>query len=570
MIQDKGSNYQFYNHTEKAIPPKSAFELTSLKACTVKEAGLIIPIKWYETLPGDIWELDYEALIRVMPQTVPLYSRQRLFVHAYYCSMGQLWNDWEVYYTKGYTGNEKLKKPTIGENNFDTDLWNNGEGTVKAESLADYLELPQGAKYSDLAESNVIATPFMMYERIYRDYYMNKNFYTEDRQWLPNDDGELRLNTAGQIISTIGQEDKHITFGQLHYRDWTQDYFTSALPWPQRGTSETVNLSGSIVSGDLNIEDDNAIEWVMKKGDDVYRFDRVGYMLRADSGAGERTPASSTGTGEISDTQARLQGSGAITITNLIQTTSIDANTIRNLLLNQQELETLARTDGSYAQFGLAFFGEVSKSTRDYKPTYIGGTYQNIVFGEVLQNSESTENSPLGTFAGQGGVHTSSNLGKIKCDDYGYIMICLSIMPDTYYSQGLARKWTRCTQEDEYLPDRAKLGMQAIENRELYFSGNAETDMDVWAYQNRFDELRYEENKIAGKIADPDSLSFFPYTQSRYFDSLPGYSQEFAKTDDIRKDYLASQVESAYIIQNSIKARVVRPLPYKAVPAELI
>lgn len=602
MIQDKGSNYQFYNHTEKANPSKSVFDLSSLVTTTINNGGLIIPLKWFETLPGDKWELDFQALLRVMPQEVPLYSRQRMFIHAYYSRLEELWNEAQTYMTKGYTGKESLTKPVISSDNFDATLWNSGNGTVGVESLAQYLGLPLGAKYSDLAASGVTCLPFMMYERIYRDYYMNKNYYTENRQWLPNDDGDLRVNTNGEIISVVnnpnipeGQE--KITFGRLHYRDWTQDYFTSALPWPQRGEAMTLNIASGIqafiegtapVVGDFKIPIENiyGTQTGYDTGErqellDIYNpqliFENNKVVGVSSGGEGEDLGSGTNFGFAIGKSGLSGAGYGAsaneakIVIDNS-EKFGITANQLRELLLNQKELETMARTDGSYAEFGLAFFGEVSKTAKSYKPTYIGGTYQNITFGEVIQNGASTQDSPLGNFAGRGGMSTSGDLGTIYCDDYGYIMIIASIVPDTYYSQGLDRKWTRQTQEDEFLPDRAKLGMQAILNEELKFIGNPEKDKYGWAWQNRFDELRYEANTITGKIADPNNESFYPYTQARQFEGeeAPGYSQEFARMDDVRKDYLVSKEESAYIMQCAIGARAVRPLPYKAIPASLI
>lgn len=588
MIQDRGSNYQFYNHTEKANPQKSVFDLSSLVTTTINNGGQIIPIKWFETVPGDKFEINFEALLRVMPQTVPLMSRQRLFIHAYYSRIGELWEEAETYMTKGYTGRTELKKPTITSENFDATLWDSGNGTVGVESLAQYLGLPLGAKYSDLQAAGVTCLPFMMYERIYRDYYMNKNFYTENRQWLPNDDGQLRVNTEGNIVSVVnnpntpeGQDP--IKFGKIHYRDWTQDYFTSALPWPQRGEAMNLNIANSL---GLGIEGELYNTTTQQK--EKFRFDGTN-LYGGTISSGE---AEIYGTQYFKDEREGKEGIGIInfvtnkeieenshyttrTADNVKLTVSnaqvgISANQLRELLLNQKELETMARTDGSYAEFGLAFFGEVSKVAHSYKPTYIGGTYQNITFGEVLQNSESTEDSPLGAFAGRGAMHSKANIGTCYCDDYGYIMILASIVPDTYYGQGLDKKWTRQVQEDEFLPDRAKLGMQAILNEELVFSGTLENDKDVWAWQNRLDELRYEANTITGKIADSSNNSFYPYTQARKFNSLPGYSQEFALMDDVRKDYLASVEESAYIMQCAIGVRAVRPLPYKAIPASLI
>lgn len=608
MIQDSGSNYKFYNHTEKANPSKSVFDLSSLITTTINNGGTIIPLKWFETIPGDKFDINFQALLRVMPQEVPLYSRQRMFIHAYYSRLEELWNEAQTYMTKGYTGKENLTKPTISSDNFDETLWNGGNGTVGVESLAQYLGLPLGAKYSDLAESGVTCLPFMMYERIYRDYYMNRNYYTENRQWLPNDDGDLRVNTNGEIISVINNPDipegqDEIKFGRLHYRDWTQDYFTSALPWPQRGEAETLNGSGSNVTitggsiaqdflplqtaGEIFVRTEAGATSTTREQRRLYLQTRgyqqgtipvnpsiwlnVGDEVNYPQSANQDLNSSQAETADASlGVNINIPKNDITIPANL--SIGIRAEDIRELLLNQKELETMARTDGSYAEFGLAFFGEVSKTARSYKPTYIGGTYQNITFGEVLQNGASTDDSPLGNFAGRGGMSTSGDLGTVYCDDYGYIMIVASIVPDTYYSQGLDRKWTRQTQEDEYLPDRAKLGMQAILNEELMFTGDLEKDKYGWAWQNRFDELRYEANTITGKIADTSNESFYPYTQARRFtgEEAPGFSQEFARMDDVRKDYLVSKEESAYIMQCSIGVRAVRPLPYKAIPASLI
>lgn len=588
MIQDRGSNYQFYNHTEKAKVGKSVFDMSSLNTLTIPNGGQIIPLKWFETVPGDKWDLNFQAILRVMPQTVPLFSRQRMFIHAYWSRTSELWNDAETYYTKGYTGKEDLKKPVISSYNFDSTLWNSGNGTVQPESLADYLDLPIGAKYSELEKSGVTCLPFMMYERIYQEYYMNRNFYTENRQWLPNDDGELRVNTAGKIISVennpeIPEGQEPITFGKIHYRDWTQDYFTSALPWPQRGEAKTITTSLQFDDNNVYINIDNSTtgELISRQKAKIkylndYTIANAAATYDASNNIAINLDNSVIGENNFTAQYKNVPKQYDVQLQinkNAQSTTGINANDIRELFLNQQELETMARTDGSYSQFGLAFFGEVSNAARTYKPQYIGGTYQNITFGEVMQNApQATEGgSELGSFAGRGGMATSGDLGSVYCDDYGYIMIVASIVPDTYYSQGVDRKWTRQTQEDEYLPDRAKLGMQAIKNEELVFqNGETETNADGWAWQNRFDELRYEANRIHGKIADPNAASFYPYTQARHFNGLPGYSQEFAIMDDVRKDYLTSYSESAYIMQCSIGARAVRPLPYKAVPAELI
>lgn len=576
MIQDSGSNYSFYDHTEKAHPPRSVFDLSHLNSLTIPNAGLIVPIALLETMPDDDFDISVSSLIRVLPQVVTLYSRQRIFIHAYYSRLQELWNDAETFMTKGYNGDTNLVRPSISLTNFDTNVCGStGSNTVAPDSLADYFGLPIGATYSDLFAAGVSALPFMMYERIYRDYYMNKNFYTENKQWLPNDDGDLRLNTNGDIISvlnspTIPAGDTPIAFGALHYRDWTQDYFTSAVPWPQRGSAAGIPLSSGSIPVRVGNTSDSSVFL------DAPGTSGGGFSLNFKVGSNRfwLYPSSLSVPSSASLTSSATLSSLQELNVDLSSVSPITVNQLRTALIEQSEMETMARTDGSYSEFGLAFFGVRSKASRSFKPTYIGGNYQSMVFTEVLQTSATTTSagnaSPLGSQAGHGISAKTGSIGHIYCDDFGYIMVVASIMPDTYYHQGLDRMWTRLTQNDMFLPDRAKLGMQAITNGELFFSGTLVNDRDVWAYQGRGDEYRYMQNKIHGKIADSTNASFYPYTQARTFSSLPGYSQDFARADDVRKDYLFSQVEDAYTAQFQINIRAVRPLPYKAVPASII
>lgn len=111
------------------------------------------------------------------------------------------------------------------------------------------------------------------------------------------------------------------------------------------------------------------------------------------------------------------------------------------------------------------------------------------------------------------------------------------------------------------------MGLQPVLNKEIMFNGDKPTDNDLFGYQNPFDDLRYMQNRIFGKIADFQNLSLSPYTQARHFENLPTLSQSFALANDVRKDYLFAPSEDAYLVQFSIECRAVRPLPYKPIPS---
>lgn len=618
---DTGSNYRFGDKMKKPNVARSVFDLSHLSATTIPNAGEVFPISLVECLPSDDMDISVRSLLRVLPQVVPLYSRQRLYIYAFYSRLSDLWSGFDPFIRKGMTGDYITKVPTLTVDN-------SKQGSVIANSLGDWLNLPIG--FSDF-NGVVSALPSMMYMRIWRDYFCNKNYYVNDRVIFPHDDAEFRLNDSGELISAKNNN-KSVqfdlisnTFGLPSYsgdvlqfglfaHDYPQDYFTSALPWAQRGTAPSIEVSlnldinsvftGNSVSPGSNVDLFNEVynSSPVSFGQSFYKVG-LGYFGNSSSslrlGVGNLTRYTTDGSASPSWSSVdysptavqtnyyavansdfnswlntRLSSSkpnGTVTSTGTAGGFSIFLDDIRQLAISQLELERMARTDGTFYQFGLTFFGEASRNATDYRATYVGGSYNALSFTEVLQTS-ATSSTPLGTYGGHGiSADNNGYLGHLHCDDYGYLMILGCIMPDVYYSQGVDKHYTRAYQSDFFLPGREKLGMQAILNQELYYqNGNTSQNNDLWAYQDRFDELRYLPNRIHGQIADPAKRSFYPYTQSRKFSQLPNFSKEFANANNVRKDYLSSPAEDAYTAQFSIDIRCVRALTYRANPAEVI
>lgn len=634
---DSGSNYSF---GDKMIQPsfaRSGFDLTHLVSGTYDNCGIVYPVAWLETLPTDEFDLDIKALVRVLPQVVPLYSRQRLYIYAFWDRLSDLYVNFNTFMKKGYSGNVIKKIPTLNSKNCES-------GAVEYGSFGHYMGLPAGFDWSDPNASEVTALPFMAAFRVMRDYFTNKNFYIDDRVLLPDDDSRFRLNDDGELLSA---KDAGVTFkfkihdferdqtsgsqvalgyhtvdnaGTTEYRfdmfthDYPSDYFTSALPFPQRGDTPELSLVGSDLPLSVAIGDDvYKLSRATVSGDyprtssgslDPYSFNSLGLTPVGSSGTssnfvptvgsnvvgstsfslGYRLSSASTDSGQV----ASSRGSGSVSSVSdfFVPASSIGKitlNQLRELSVAQTELEKMARTDGSYAQFGMTFFGRVSKNAEDFRPVYVGGTYTNIMFTEVLQTSQQYNGStpvgaPLGTYGGHGigSLDGRSYLGHLSCDDYGILTIFACIMPDVYYSQGLDRKWTRLMQTEFYLPERSKLGLTPVFNEELFYDPSDSQAIPelknkyLWAYQNPFDDYRYQSNRITGLIANPGSENFTPYTQSRIFSSLPTWSHDFVQASKIRKDYLSAPSEVAYTAQFRLGINAVRPLPYKPVPASIL
>lgn len=598
---DSGSNYNFPDKLERPNNPRSVFNLSHLVTMTISNGGVIFPIDWFEYIPGDSFSIAIRHILRVMPQVVPLFSRQRIFIHAFAMNYGDLQSDFQTLMTKGYSGNVIKKIAPLTSSNIDSEIYNSGDGVVTPDSLADYLGLPQGQKYSDLISSGISALPFLMYESIYKNYYMNRNYYIDNRNWLPDDPESFRLDENGVLASNTDNDHPKVYFGKLHYRDYPDDYFTSCLPFAQRGDRPLL----SAYFKDSNIFDNVKLgvygtTYKENGGDTPIRYapigqqyldvattidDRfsIGQLLINKTGADYPNDLNlQIGAFDSSKTRATAVANQAAVETALGQSTAqalnaglkataslgIGLEELRQLARQQIELEKAARTDGSYAEFGLTFFNVKPATSKECKPLYIGGTYSSISFTEVLQTSASSESSALGQIAGHGlSVDNRGFIGNFNATDFGIIMLVGTIMPDVYYSQGLEKKWSRKYQSEFYLPERSKMGLQPVTNKEIYFTGNSESDDDLFGYQNPFDDFRYQQNRICGKIADSSNLSFSPFTQARQFESLPTLSQSFAIADDVRKDYLFAPLEDAYTAQFSLDIRAVRPLPYKPIPS---
>ena len=599
---DSGSNYRFGDKMIKTGSPRSLFDLSHLNTLTIKNCGQLIPIALWQTLPGDDHDISVDALLRVMPQVVPLYSRQRLYVYAFYSRYSDLWNNWQVFMDKGYTGNVNKLIPQLNKPDNGNLYYANQSDKIPVDSLFDYMGLPIGASCEKLfgytandVTAGISALPFMMYLRIYRDYFMNKNHWINDRVMLPDDDSRFRLDDDGCLLSAK-DESKIFTFdvnsstfdltidgsGNYHFsgcmHDYPDDYFISALPFTQRGTSEPLKYKIDLSEVDVNLNPS------LYNGVNNYKGKPIGIAFsETDSAKGLTSGNYNNGVVYDADATAQISNMFSPTLSGDSIGLQIFKEDIVKLALQQQELEQLARTDGSYKQFGLSFFGESSKAAYDFRPFYIGGTYKNIAFTEVLQTAttqttdsqQQTIDNVTGSMYGHGITGISNGrIGHIHCDDYGMIMVLACIMPDVYYSQGIDKIFTDSVQSEMWLPERVLLGMQPIYNKELYYAGNNGNSLGednyLWAYQNPFDNLRYIPNHIHGKIADPSNKSFYPFTQARHFTQLPNWGREFSSTNDVRKDYLVAKTEDAYSAQFSINVRSVRPLPYKAIPAKLV
>ena len=586
-IQDSGSNYQFYDHQIEASPARSLFDLSYIHTSTFR-IGALYPVFVQWTLPKSDYKINVSNVIRSMPMTVPLMSRLRVFFHFYYCSWTQLWNKAQAFVTRSTTGKSNVEMPYISECN------------THNESLWRYFGLPQFQNTTivdgkivvpdphDVSALHVSALPFMMYQKIYRDYYLDRNFQFNsdgdfDVGWYPDEEEDFRIQGSGIALNSITPvaDLDPIDLTVLRYRNFAPDYFTSALPKPQLGEPVGISLAGTAPIN-INVVDSAGNSFVKPLQynsvlDGNYVKNNVGYFI---------VPNGTAGTTEKfmampNNVQGAYQAESGIynpstyntLAADLSNISSVTIDQLRLLNANQIEMERAAKCDGTYGSFMKAFFGVVPSSSKDMRPTYIGGSYQPVIVSDIVQSSSTTDTSVQGNQTGKGfSSDENANIGSFYSDDFGIIMGIMSIVPDTYYDQGIDRDWTVQTQDDLYFPDRAGLSMQEIKLKELYADRTNTTQNDsIFAYQNRSDEKRFRSNIVTGYVGDHSQLEYSKYIQTRHFDSAPTYSQSWVTMEDNidYEQWFAKKLEPPFIGQILIEDRAVQPMPYKGVPSGL-
>ena len=578
-IQDSGSNYQFYDHDLKFTPGRSVFPLDHIHTSTFR-IGALYPVYLQWTLPDSDYEIRISNVFRSLPMTVPLMSRLRVFFHFYYCRYADLWDKGKVFISKGANGTTNTEMPYIDECN------------THEESLWRYFNLPQfqnctvsnGAivvpQPHDVSALHVSALPFMAYTKIYRDYYLNRNFQFDENGnftvgWYPDEEEEFRIHGSqwsDHEITPVEDLDS-IDITLLRYRDFAPDYFVSALPKPQLGEPIGISLAGTVPVNTIigtSISDDKPVLSEAEVVNNITKGVNINNSIAYQVGS---TLYSNSLEG--TSFNPKVQPNFYVDLSSI---SSVTIDQLRLLNCNQIELERMARMqDGFYGTFMKGFFGEVPKSAYSSRPEYIGGTYQPIIVSDVVQTSATvntqSQTSVQGNMTGKGfSSQENGYIGKCHSDDFGIIMGIMSIMPDTYYTQGIERQWTVKTQDDVFLPTRSGLSMQEIRQKEIFASRtDSEANDTIWAYQNRFDEYRYRQNYCTGYVGDSTKTEYFAYIQSRKFDSAPTYSQSFATTEDNidYEQWFAKKLEPPFIGQILTECRAVEPLPYKAIPQGL-
>lgn len=497
---------------EKARSKKvrhSAFDL-SHEVKTSQNWGELNPIMCKEVLPGDQFGVNSEVMVRMAPTIAPIMHRVDVYVHHFFVPNRIIWDGWEDFIFPQDNGGTIPTLPQVAVSQ------GTGAFRVADGSLWARLGLPSfDPTLLPIEGIRVNALPFKAYQAIYNEYYRDENLQSE-----------VDLNSND--ISVIGN---------LQKRAWEKDYFTSALPFSQKGPSVIIPTGvGSI--------------------DDVTLHDRVsGNPITSED---VNTDASGFLTGTLSGLGGKLQfrdGQLGTTIEGLRRSARL-----------QEWLERAARGGTRYKEALMSFFGMNVGDARLDRPEYLGGGKQPITISEVLNTTGITGGNVQGDMAGHGIAVGANNNFKYTCKEHGHIISLLSILPKTAYQQGIERNWSRQDRYDYYWHEFANLGEQEVLNKELYFDPSGTNPNEgTFGYQQRYAEYKYACDRVTGDMRT--SLDFWHV--GRQFNAPPTLNSTFitpTNEDDLDRIFAVEDGTDPFWVQvyNSVKAR--RPMPYFSNP----
>ena len=494
---------------------------------TTFNAGELVPIYVDEALPGDTFSCNLTAFSRLATPIHPTMDNAFMDTHFFAVPVRLVWDDFEEFMgeTKTYkaAGSDRLDgtpdftvtapiPPTITAG---------GAGEAE-ESLSDYFGIP-----TKIAALEFSALWHRAYTLVWNDWFRDEN-----------------LQAPKTILTTSGAD--ATTYALLN-RGKKHDYFTSALPWPQKGADVTIPLGSTapVISGAA--------------------VSQRPAMISTPTGALLEMTGDGGGSGEY----VQFAGSGDADkqmFADLSDATAATINQLRLAFATQKFLEIQARGGSRYIEVIKNHFNVTSPDARLQRPEYLGGGSSPVNISPVAQTSSTDATTPQGNLSAIGTTVLSGHSFSKSFTEHTIVIGMVSVRTDLTYQQGLNRMFSRETIYDYYWPTLSTIGEQAVKNKEIYAQGSA-ADETTFGYQERYAEYRYKPSSITGKFRSNATGTLESWHYAQEYAALPLLGDSWIQVTDTNvQRTLAVASEPQFIFDSLFKLKCTRPMPVNSIP----
>lgn len=527
---------------------------------TTFDSGKLIPFFVDEVLPGDTFQVNTSAIIRMTTPKYPVMDDAFIDFYYFYCPNRILWDNFKHFMgevestpwmpTKTYKVPEIIVKGT------------EASPSPREGSILDYMGVPTKIK----KKFSINALPVRAYVKIWNEYFRDQN--VENAATCKNDDLNVEYldseeNKTEEIIKKAILGGRCLPVNKFH------DYFTSCLPYPQRGPEVTLPMQGNApirLTGQFNNQYENfpsPVEMVVGKTSASVRPGSLVYA-QITGAPGEKKRMQFTGT-EMSSGEA---GAGGLMYADLESVTSATINDLRNAVAVQQYYEALARGGSRYREQVQALWDVTISDKTVQIPEYLGGGRYHVNMNQIVQTSgqQNANDTPIGETGAMSVTPINESSFTKSFEEHGFVIGVMCVRHTRTYQQGLERFWSRKDRLDYYVPQFANLGEQPVKKKEIYLTGDA-TDEETFGYQEAWADYRMKPNRVSGLMRSnaTGTLDFWHYADN--YNAVPTLSQEWMEEGK-------AEIARTLIVQNEpqffgaiqVANKTTRCMPLYSVP----
>jgi hypothetical protein len=525
---------------------RSVFDRSHVYKTTFNE-GQLIPYFVDEVIPGDTFTLNPVEFCRLATPVVPFMDN--IYIESFFFFVPS-----RLVYDKWVNLCGEQENPEDSTDYLVPTVSLTGDMTNK---LPDYMGIACAS--GTFKNVSVNCLPFRSYWLIWNEWFRDENLQKSVK---------VSKGESSTVLEPMGQSTANPNYGfPSGVSNWYDpaprgkryDYFTGALPWPQKGPAVDLPLNGNAPVAGIGVSSGTPIEsvsWV----DALGTVHDKGVFIAANAPAGRAISLSNA-----SDSGSITASTPPNIYADLSGVTAVTINSLRQAFMLQRYYETDARGGTRYTEKLQAHFGVTNPDARLQRPEFLGSHSSMMNINPVTQTSSTDSTTPQGNLAAYGLNAQRYHAFTKSFSEFGYIIGLINVRADLTYQQGVNKMWLRSDVLDFYWPSFAHLGEQAIENIEIYCQGNAD-DKKVFGYQERYAEYRYKPSLITGQFRSTYKEPLDIWHLSQKFATLPTLSDEFIQDHPPISRVVAVPSYPHFLLDVKFNLKCIRPMPMYGIP----